>query len=179
MADPISMLMIGSAVASSASSIIGGMGASAGASASARAMRLEAKMAQALAEREAKETTDQGFFLAQQRREEVKDALHTLTARAASSGASATNPTVFSLIRQITERGEEGAQSEIRAARQKAYQIRAQSILNSNVAGMKASAVKAEGKAAALGSYISGAGNALSAFAKVPSFGGTGYARFR
>lgn len=200
MADPVSMMLIGSAVASGASSVIGGLGAQSSADAQARAMLLEAKLSKAITERQAKELTDQGYFAAQERRKEVDDALSTLQARAAASGGGSTNPTVLGLIRQIASRGEEGAQSEIRAGRQKAYQVRAQSILDSSVAGMRARALRQEGKTAALGSYIGAAGNALSAFARVPAFGAgastsigvsgsvgtrlpsagvTGYARFR
>jgi hypothetical protein len=176
MADPVTMLMIGGAVASTASSIIGGLGASSSADAEARAMELEARMARQLAERQAKEVTAQGFFGARQRRDEVADVLSTLQARAAASGGGATNPTVFSLIKQITERGEEGAQSEIRAGRQRAYQIRAQSILDSGVTGMRARALRQEGQMSALGSFIGGAGSALSGLARIPGLSSGGAA---
>lgn len=173
MADPISMMLIAGTVASTAGSVISGMGTSAAGKAQSRAMLLQSRLEQEYADRQAKEEMDRGYFDARQRREEATGVLSSLQARAAASGAGATNPTVFSLLDQIVGRTEEGAQSEINAARQRAEAIKQQAKIGGQVTNLRASAVRREANTAALGSYIGAAGNLFGGLAQVPSFGGT------
>lgn len=154
------MMVIGG-IMSAASTLVGAMGQASAMSAQAEADQKRAAIEAQWATRKANEERGAGQAAAAQKIHEQKLAQSRLTALAADSGGSATDPTVLKLMGDIEGEGKLNAGRTYAEADQKAQGMEYQSALNSWTADANARIKKSAAKTTLIGGIL-GAGGQLA-----------------
>lgn len=170
--EPLLLLGLAGSAVSGAGSIIGGIEAN-------RAAQFEARQGQILAQWEANQLEQQAkqdefaaAVRAREKRHESALVQSQLQARAASSGAGSTNPTILNLLGDIASRGEFLAQTEKAAGAMDAASRRHQGAATILGSRMQADILRLRGRSAQTSGLISGIGSAVGGAAN-------SFARFR
>lgn len=151
-------MMIASAVMTAASTAIGAMGQASAMNAQAEADQKRTAIEAQWATRKANEERGAGQAAAAQKIHEQKLAQSRLTALAADSGGSATDPTVLKLMGDIEGEGKLNAGRTQAEADQKAQGMEYQAALNSWTADANARIKKSAAKTTLIGGFLGSAG---------------------
>lgn len=151
-------LMIASAVASAASTMIGAVSSSNAMNAQASADKERASIEAAWTQRRANETRGAGQQQSLQNLHEMKLAQSKLTTQAAASGGAASDPTVMNLMGDIEAEGRLNAGRTMAGAEQKAQGMEHQAALDLWTADANSRIKKSSANATLIGGMLGAAG---------------------